>query len=142
MGRGHLVTLLGASGDRFGDGLGDKRRRQPVCGENVLRKSRQRISENQSSSAQRRAGDVSHDLLPLTFMLGNAALEKVARISFSTISGGHDSSTVTCDQYVRVPSITSLSATYSLHSVPQIRRTCSRSSLALSRLPCSACHMP
>ena len=46
------------------------------------------------------------------------------------------------DQYVRVPSITSLSATYSLHSVPQIRRTCSRSSLALRRLPCSACHMP
>jgi hypothetical protein len=61
---GHLVTLLGASGDRFGDGLGGKRGRQPVCGENVLRKSRQRISENQSSSAQCRGGDVSHDLLP------------------------------------------------------------------------------
>jgi len=38
-GSGHLVTLLGASGDRFDHGLGGKRRGQPVCGENVLRKS-------------------------------------------------------------------------------------------------------
>jgi len=65
-GSGHLVTLLGASGDRFDHGLGGKRRGQPVCGENVLRKSGQRISQNQTSSAQRRGGDVSHDFLPST----------------------------------------------------------------------------
>src|SRR5262249_47021242 len=75
-----------------------------------------------------------------------ALVKKSPRYRSRDIRAKHSSSSARSarqhDQYVRVPSITSLSATYSLHSVPQIRRTCSRSSLALSRLPCSACHMP
>ena len=46
------------------------------------------------------------------------------------------------DQYVRVPSITPLSSVYSRHLVPQSVSTLARKSRALSRLPCSACHMP